>query len=67
MGRIKIKDLPMDVEISEEEMKKMTGGGLVFGGFGYSCAPTLYSAKFSIGETFRGGCSSCYVCSTACG
>ena len=26
MAKIKIKDLPADLEISEEEMKKVTGG-----------------------------------------
>ena len=29
MGKIEIKDLPKDVKITKEEMKKMMGGGLV--------------------------------------
>ena len=28
MGRIKIEDLPKDVEISKEEMRKVIGGSL---------------------------------------
>ena len=55
MGRIKIKDLPENVEISEEEMKKMTGGGLLVSGIGYSCAPPLNSSRLSFGETSQIG------------
>ena len=55
MGRIKIKDLPKDVEISKEEMKRMMGGGFVASAYGG--APTLYSANFSFGENIAYTCN----------
>ena len=66
MGRIKIKDLPKNVEISEEEKKKMQGGGLL-------SSPMLQSAcqacQVKLCRTFREACSSSgpvLVCA-ACG
>jgi hypothetical protein len=40
MGRIEIKDLPKDVKISKEEMKRMRGGGLV--SVGLCVSPVMY-------------------------
>jgi hypothetical protein len=47
MARIKIKDLPKDMRISEEEIKKVKGGGGVRrGGFN----PLGRSASFNYGR-----------------
>ena len=53
--RIKIKDLPKDIEISKEEMKKMMGRGFLTSAYGGIPTPTLYSARFSLGKTFSAG------------
>jgi hypothetical protein len=60
MGRIKIKDLPKDVEISKEEMKKMTGRGFVTSAYGGTPTPTLYSETFNV-------CQFCSACSCIVG
>ena len=63
MGRIKIKDLPKDVEISKEEMKKMTGGVLISVPNIQNLCVTCWSLAHG---TFRGTCQQCSSCA-ACG
>ena len=53
--RIKIKDLPKDIEISKEEMKKTMGSGFLSSAYRGIPTPALYPARFSLGETFSAG------------
>ena len=59
MGRIKIKDLPKDVEISKEEMKKMRGGILVSIPNIQNLCVTCWSSAHG---TFKGGGGNCSLC-----
>ena len=63
MGRITIKDLPKDVEISEEEMKKMRGGFLVSSSMLQSACQ---ACQIKLCGTVRETCSSSCACNLIC-
>lgn len=66
MGKIEIKDLPKDVKITKEEMKKMRGGGLVsipsFGTFNSQCSSCGQNCAYFQCQA----CQSCYGIASQC-
>lgn len=58
MGRIEIKDLPKDVKISKEEMKRMRGGGLV--SLSFNVDPMMY------GRNCAQACRACQSFTSQC-